>query len=499
MQGQRSKPFLAVASLFTTLSLLVGTSSAQADPGSLDPTFGKDGIVTTAIGSRGSAAWAVAIQPNGKIISAGVSQEAGGPTEFALTRHNADGSPDTTFGSDGVVTTAIGSGAKASSIALQSDGKIVVAGEGSGDRVEFAIARYMPDGSLDPSFGAGGVVTTAVGDYSSASAVVLQPDGKIIAAGTTLASDAGFQPLDDFAVVRYNPSGSLDPSFGSGGVVRTDFNATEDFGNAAALQLNGAIVVAGRSEGLPTGSVFALARYNPDGSLDSSFGSGGKVRTAFKSGYADANAVGLQPDGKIVAAGYDSGFALARYNPDGSLDSSFGAQGKVTTTFHLDGNAQALVLQEDGKILAAGWRLSNGGSTSDFSVARYLARGSLDRYFGRQGKVTTSIDSRLAWATDLALQSDGKIVTVGAGGGGFALVRYLGGSLHCHVPALRGKRLARAKSDLRRANCARGQIRRRFSTLKRSRVISQRPRPGVVRPAGAKVRLVVSRGHRTRR
>jgi len=310
MRGQHSKKCLAIATPLLAVSLLVGIGSADAAPGSLDPSFGTGGIVTTVIGSRGSAAWGLALQADGKIIAAGVTQEAGGPSEFALTRYNPDGSLDSSFGARGTVTTPVGAGAEASAVALQPDGKIVVAGDASGDAEEFALARYNPDGSLDPSFGAGGIVTTAVGaDNSYATAVAIQPDGKIIAAGATYVPEAGFQPPDDFALTRYNSDGSLDSSFGSNGVVRTDFSATEDFANAIALQSNGKIIVAGRSEGLPTGSVFALARYNQDGSLDPSFGSNGKVAPAFGSGYADANAVAVQPNGKIVVAGYDYTFA----------------------------------------------------------------------------------------------------------------------------------------------------------------------------------------------
>jgi uncharacterized delta-60 repeat protein len=344
---------------------------------------------------------------------------AAGP--LAVSAQAAPGDLDLGFGSNGKVLTDFGSSSidQALAVALQPDGKIVAAG-GSGS--DFALARYNADGSLDSSFGSGGKVLTDFGSSSidGARAVALQPDGRIVAAGTSRAGGSF-----DFALARYNADGSLDPGFGSGGKVLTDIGSSSfDQALAIALQPDGKIVAAGNGG-------FALARYNADGSLDSSFGSGGKVLT--DAGISNLAAIALQPDGKIVAAGESLAagpldFALARYNADGSLDSSFGSGGKVLTNLgSLDG-ARAVVVQVNGKIVAAGY--SFAGGSRDFALVRYNADGSLDPGFGSGGKVLTDIGSSSFDAASAAvLQPDGKIVAAGSIGlitSDFALVRYLG-------------------------------------------------------------------------
>ena len=243
----------------------------------------------------------------------------------------APGALDPTFGTSGEVTTDFGGSDSAQAVAIQSDGKIVAAGGTfsfpSGD---FAVARYNVDGSLDPTFGSGGKVTTDFGGFDAASAVVIQPDGRIVAAGR---SGGG-----DFALARYNADGSLDPTFGSGGKVTTDFGGGFDAAFGVALQTDGKIIAVGQGA---SSFDFALARYNADGSLDPTFGSGGKVTTDFTGGFEDAIAVAIQLDGRIVVTGqtFSGGFqkfALARYNADGSLDTSFGSGGIVTTNFGFD-------------------------------------------------------------------------------------------------------------------------------------------------------------------
>jgi uncharacterized delta-60 repeat protein len=338
--------------------------------GGLDTGFGTGGKVTTAIGAGNDYAYAVAIQVDGKIVVAGSSNN-GGNDDFALARYNIDGSLDTGFGTGGKVTTAIGSSTDcANAVAIQGDGKIVVAGKAAnGSDGDFALARYNSDGSLDTGFGTGGKVTTNIGTYSDiANAVAIQGDGKIVAAGYSISSNW------DFALVRYNSDGSLDTGFGTGGTVTTDIGTSSlDIANAVAIQGDGKIVAAG---GANTGTLdFALARYNSDGSLDAGFGTGGKVTTAIGTGADLANAVAIQGDGKIVAAGKaanggNDDFALARYNSDGSLDTGFGTGGKVTTAIGTSNDwLQAVAIQGDGKIVVAG--SSYSGSNWDFAVARY--------------------------------------------------------------------------------------------------------------------------------
>ena len=427
----------ALLALLSALLLVLSFAhSVDAAPGDLDTTFGTGGRVVTDFGGSEETP-ALALQPDGRIVVAGSSFLFFG-FNFALARYNPDGTLDLSFGQGGRVLTSFGRSERARSLALQPDGRIVVAGSSGFD---FALARYNPDGSLDSSFGVGGKVTT---DFSGtgrfeeeAHAVALQPDGKIVVAGT--ADEVG--PGDfDFALARYNLDGSLDSSFGVAGLVLTDLNGNGSFDEASALVLqpDGKIVVAGsveapRGPGLGFGVDFALARYNPDGSLDSSFGVAGVVLTDLNGNgsFDRAHAVALQPDGKIVVAGSssDGGFALARYHPDGSLDSSFGTEGVVLTD--VGGEARALVLQADGKIVVAG--SGAGSSNADFALARYNANGSLDDTFGVAGLVLTDLSGNGTdqAASALVLQPDGKIVVVGTssfpdGPSDFALARYEG-------------------------------------------------------------------------
>jgi uncharacterized delta-60 repeat protein len=320
--------------------------------GTPDKSFGKSGRVTTKFRNASSVASAVALHPNGEIVVAGTATSKSGnplnpPVRFAVVRYKPNGSLDTTFGP--------GPEGSASAVALQPDGEVVVAGSNNGN---LELVRYEPGGSLDPSFGVGGRVTTSLGAPAGANAVALQSDGKIVVAGsvgTGVAGDPGYK----FALARYLPDGSLDPSFGSGGVVTTPFtdliSADLPWGGVAqavAIQPDGKLLAGGGELWpWPGRGEFALARYNADGSLDTSFGDGGKVTSSF--GYAppenptedgDAiNGLAVQPDGKIIAAGVSQfgphteqyAVALARYQSDGSLDQSFGTGGLVKTSLAL--------------------------------------------------------------------------------------------------------------------------------------------------------------------
>jgi uncharacterized delta-60 repeat protein len=267
--------------------------------GSLDSSFGTGGkIVEPTL----SSAKAVAPQDDGKIVAAGDGfNPATGNHDIALARYNSNGSRDPSFDADGLVRTEFGSFAQARGVALQGDGKIVVAGAGVGGGI---LARYDRAGRLDPSFGSGGKVTIVT--PVEANAVAIQDDGEIVVAG---AGGVGF------ALARFNRDGSLDSSFGDGGTVTTDFGGGNDFPFAVAIQENGKIVAAGGTNELSSGGDFALARYTQHGRLDPSFGNGGKVTTDF-GGIEVAHGVAIQADGRIVAAGYAAGgahSAVARY------------------------------------------------------------------------------------------------------------------------------------------------------------------------------------------
>ena len=410
------------------------TFTTHAAPGDLDTAgFGSGfGKVITAIGSSDDAATAIALQPDGKILVAG-SCFNGITFDFCLARHLASGALDTSFNTTGKVVTGIGFfDDTGRAIALQPDGKIVVAGHcTNGSNNDFCLARYLASGTLDTSFNTNGKVITAVGTgHDTARAIALQPDGKIVVAGHCYNGSN-----DDFCLARYLASGALDTSFNTTGKVITAIRSNYDEARALALQPDGKIVVAGRCSNVGDYD-FCLARYHSSGALDTSFNTTGKVVTAFgPSNNDEARALALQPDGKIVVAGscYDGdyyNFCLARYVASGALDTSFGSSGKVATPIEsFDDYLNALALQPDGKIVVAGgcFNVPN----NDFCVARYLPSGALDTSFNTTGKVVTAVGSSTDTATALALQPDGKIVVAGECSNGsnndFCLARYQGG------------------------------------------------------------------------
>ena len=353
----------------------------------------------------------------------------------------ADGDLDTSFDSDGKVLTNVGFGSSsdfANSIAIQSNGKIVVVGSGNnGSDEDFAVVRYNTNGSLDTSFDSDGKVLTNVGSGASfdyAIDTAIQSDGKIVVGGI---GNSGSD--DDFAVVRYNTNGSLDTSFDSDGKVLTNVGsgASTDFAFDIAIQKNSKIVLAGYGNN-GSDDDFAVVRYNTNGSLDTTFDSDGKVLTNVGPGSNSdyANGIAIQEDGKIVLVGYsdngsDFDFGVVRYNANGSLDTSFDSDGKVLTSVgsgSSDDIASDIAIQDDGKIVVIG--VANNGSNDDFAVVRYNTNGSLDTSFDSDGKVLTNIGpgSTIDNAADIAIQSDGKIVVVGYSNNGssddFAVVRY---------------------------------------------------------------------------
>ena len=365
------------------------------------------------------------------------SRAAQGTTQMA-------GDLDTTFGTGGKVTTDFGGPAGASAVALQSDGKIVVAGNAGAPGadpfrgLDFALARYNADGSLDTTFGTNGSVTTDFsGERDVITAVVILADGKILASG----SASPVFGSSDFALARYNSDGTLDTSFGSGGKVTTDSLGMTNESLGMVMQSDGKMVLAGHSRNSSSGvNVFLVARYNTDGSLDTTFGGSGQVTTSFFNNDTAFDAV-VQSDGKIAVAGVAVGpttggdFALARYNSDGSLDSSFGSGGKVTTDFFGGyDEALSLRLQSNGNLVAAGYSSKDAlgpafSATDDFAMVRYMPTGALDATFGTNGKVTTDFSGDTDRIVDLEIQSDGKLDAVGLATSAatkrdFALARY---------------------------------------------------------------------------
>jgi len=428
------------------LTWLISSQVAQAAAGDLDPAFGTAGMVTTDISRSTDIANAVAVQADGKLVVIGQTYKNNdfSGEDFVVTRYNTDGTLDTTFGRGGKVRTDFpGLAAVPSSVVIQADGKIVVAG-GAFPLFTFAgnfeVVRYNPNGSLDRSFGNGGIVTTTFPEGSYASDVALAPDGKIIAAGTVFVDFIpGESSNTDFALARYNPDGTADTTFGNGGQVSTDFLGLEDDAFSVLIQPDGKIVAVGSANNPATYYDFAAVRYLSNGTIDTTFGVAGKVSTDFGDQNFDrARSAVLQPNGSIVAAGFAisqnggvQNFAVARYTSSGILDTTFSGDGKTQIDFgDCCQSANKVLLQSDGKIVTVGYA-NTEDSDSDFLLARLNPRGSLDASFGVGGKVRTSFGDLNGGANGAALQSDGKIVAVGFQAtfsnqwSNFALARYL--------------------------------------------------------------------------
>jgi uncharacterized delta-60 repeat protein len=487
------KRLLLVCAALAALGVFAGSLSAAA--GDLDPIFGSRGRVITDFGGSESA-FAVVRQRDGRVIVAGDRFDPGPSDDFVLARYTARGALDPTFDGDGKVSTDFGGhfdGAFAA--ALQPDGKIVAAGYGfatTGPQ-DFALARYNPDGTLDGSFGVGGKLVTSFGNsYDAAFALLIQPDGKIVAAGRTR-STLSYA----FAVARYLPNGALDPSFDSDGLVTTQATAAHDHVLDLEFQADGKILAVGTAFD-PADSArttIVLARYLPDGSLDGSFDGDGLVVAPFGTSLSAAVDSALQRDGKLLTAG---GY-VSRFNPDGSVDTGFGTGGRAyhgvdTTAVVVQSDGKLLVAGDRftppstvdiavARLTAAGRLDTTYGRGG--TVSTDLRSGSEDRaaaaVLGSDGKLVVAGATR---------------PTFGSGPWDFAAARYVAIPF-CVVPNVRGQTLRVARIRLARASCRLGKDRRAYSRrVKKGRVISQRPHAGARLADHSKVSLVVSRGRR---
>lgn len=404
------------AALATAALALLMPAAAVAAPGDLDGTFGMGGVAPT----PGVVGTAVALQADGKIVVAGVTPDA----RFVVARYRTDGQPDTGFGQGGVAATTFGTVIQAAyDLAVQPDGKIVAvgtAGEDFGRTRSFALARFNANGTLDTSFGGDGKVTTDVGGatINDATGVALQADGRIVVAGYTAAAGGGA-----FAVARYSADGNLDASFGSGGAVTADIA-----GGAidVALAPRQRIVAAGLTYE-PGGLYdFALARFEASGAFDYDFGLAGRVFTDL--GGSDApTAIAVGKGGRVTAVGSTTSpngsstdIAVVRYRRDGRRDPSFGGDGVVTTTFGTEFQIAYDVALDGGKTVVAGYAFR--AHTDDIALVRYKHNGQLDSRFGVGGRVVTDLGGFNTQARGLAIQPDGRIVAVANG----ALLRYAG-------------------------------------------------------------------------
>lgn len=396
--------------------------------GGIDETFGTNGRVTTDVLGSYSYITSVLVQPDNRIIAGGYAS-VGSQVQFAVARYNSNGSLDNSFDGDGITTTAIGSSSnQLNSVRILPDGKLVAGGWSiSGSNIDFAVVRYNADGSLDNSFNGTGKVTTHMGtNEDKIAGVVVQPDGKIVAVGNI------YSGAYSVALARYNTDGSLDNSFDTDGKVTTTV-MTSTFCRTVVLQPDERILLGGTCS--PGGNLdYMFIGYNPDGSLDNSFDGDGKLAIPIGIGNLNdqINSLALQPDGKVVAAGYTTNgptfdCSLARINSNGTLDPTFDSDGKIIISGATSVDmATAMVIQADGKIILGG--SSHNGSNTDFALVRYNIDGSLDNSFDADGIVTTVIGTSDDKINALALQNDGKIVAVGESFGSgkyeFSVARY---------------------------------------------------------------------------
>ncbi|MEJ7863306.1 MAG: FG-GAP-like repeat-containing protein [Pyrinomonadaceae bacterium] len=411
--------------LFLCLILFGLGVNSFAAPGDLDTSFGNGGFAFSALGitnsTQGPYGNSLAIQPDGKIVVAGgrfFPANGGGIPVFSpvISRFLPNGAVDSSFGTNGAIFEPFGLFSEFNSVKIQPDGKIVAAGYvyNGGSETKMLIIRYNPDGSRDTSFGGLGFVLLVFNLRERANDLIIQPDGKIIAAGFTCISQEC-----SFALARVNSDGSLDASFGVGGKVTTGFNSNSTGITSTLLQPDGKLIVGGSAGDI------AFARYNSDGSLDNTFNGNGKVVIDNPNGNSGLSQIVLQSDGKIVGAGQsqntdtDSDIILVRLNQNGNLDSSFGSGGIVKTSFSNGADAaKALLIQPNGKLIVIG---RSGERTppamfvslSNIALAKYNSDGSMDNSFGQAGKVVTYTNQYYATPNSAKLLPDGKIIVTG--------------------------------------------------------------------------------------
>jgi len=368
------------------------TVTVYGPPGSVDTSF-QGGKVMVPVGGTDAYAYAMAAQPDGKLLVAGTSHAHGG--DFTVLRFTRDGELDTSFGGAGVVTTEVGQSADiARAIAVDDQGRIVVAGTANGTAtgLDFAVVRYLADGKLDSSFGNQGKTIVSFGDDAdTAYALVLQSDGKIVVGGDS--SRGSSQTGLDFALLRLDGAGKPDPSFGASGLVTSSIAKLSARDSIYALAVQS---VAGEERIVAAGGEgdFMLARFRADGSLDQTFGEQGKVTGLFASTIGAARALAVTPEGQIVVAGHaQHDFAVAKLLETGSLDAAFGTDGKVLTAVSKDNwdEAQGVAVEADGKLLVAGWTYEGNSSSGNTALLRYDADGALDASFGKAGIVITEV------------------------------------------------------------------------------------------------------------
>lgn len=401
----------------TIIVLFTFSINIQAQQQYLDSTFGanQNGIVTLLVGNETSGE-AVRMQTDQKIIVGGYAVISG-TARLLVARYLSNGTLDSTFGTNGITTTTVGTNSYGLSLHLQSDQKIILTGTALNSDQLAVIARYNTDGTLDATYGTGGFTTTMVGTAANAKASALQTDQMSVVTGPAIING---QP--EMFAARYTTAGILDSSFGSSGIATISFG---DFSVAYALSIQPSdqkIIIAGTISH-PLTNEFALARLNTNGTLDNTFGSSGLVTTQVPTSMNDViYGIGLQSSGKIIVAGSSiitgpTIISLARYNTNGSLDATFGSSGFVLTELAFNEQIHALSIQSDDKIVVVGY------VEDKFVAGRYTVDGALDTTFGVNGYVITDFQNN-AEHNDVTIQNDGKIVATGFVDNDLLLVRY---------------------------------------------------------------------------
>jgi len=430
--------------LVLTTAALAFMSISFSQGLTLDSTFGTNGKVVTSFGSDESNLASLALQSDGKIVACG-SYYNGTINQIALSRYLANGNIDTSFGNNGTVLTPVGTYLENESneVKVLNNGKILVAASNgilfSELDFDFAIVRYNDNGTLDSGFGTNGVLLSDFNSVSNeARSLQIQSDNKFIVAGEINGDAASVNP--NFAIARYNENGTKDTSFGVNGLASVNFGTvsnnlllSEDILESMIIQPDGKILAAGFTSNINENtSNFGIVRLNSDGSLDSSFGINGRIITSF-GGDAVAYSIQILSDGKFIVSGMyffnadnNQKVAIAKYNANGILDTSYGIGGITTTDFNAnqEGFAFASELQNDGKLVVSGVALN---TTADFVLFRFMANGSLDTSFGINGRQT--IDSGVdEGAMTSITQADGRIILGGGTYNGisadFTLLRF---------------------------------------------------------------------------
>ena len=409
------------------LTVFSWTGVAWGQSGVLDQTFGSGGIVVAPIGSANDFGRAVAIQDDDRIVVAGYS--TGTNDNFSVARFDLDGGLDTSFGGTGVVVTPIGSDVdRAFAVAVQDDAKIVVGGFRRDSGAEaFALARYHASGALDTGFDGDGKVVTPIGTLEDVvNAVAIQDDGKIVAVGYSRTA-----ANRDVAIARYQANGALDTSFSLDGKHTFGIGTGNDEALAVAIDGDGKILIAGYAG---TARDMFVARLTASGTLDPDFHAGAGLRTiTFGTGDESAESIALLDDGRILVAGYArigtvDNFAVARLDASGALDTTLDGDGRLTTAIGTFSQGKAVAVDVNDRFVVAGTGRFAG--SDDFAVARYEADGSLDSLFGGTGTVNTPVGgSGSDEVHGVAIQADAKVVAVGTARTGsardFGLIRIL--------------------------------------------------------------------------